>query len=180
MSSTIGGSLYPVLIPNYSDPADIQTALKEYHFGTTTIPTNGSSLTIGVAKNLYDLEVSKAPIDSPVFVGDVTFDSDATITLPAGSVTNSMLAGSIADSKLSTISTPGKVSNSATTADSANTASAIVARDSSGNFVAGTITANLDGNVLGKVTQANGSSVGKIFVQEAEPTGASAGDLWFW
>jgi hypothetical protein len=46
----------------------------------------------------------------------------------------------IADTKLGTISTSGKVSNSATTATNANTASAIVARDSSGNFIAGTLT----------------------------------------
>jgi hypothetical protein len=52
----------------------------------------------------------------------------------------------IADNYLETISTAGKVSNSATTADSANTASAIVARDGSGNFTAGTITADLTGN----------------------------------
>lgn len=61
-------------------------------------------------------------------------------------VTNTMLAGSIADTKLSTIATAGKVSNSATTATSANTASAIVARDASGNFTAGNITASLIGN----------------------------------
>jgi hypothetical protein len=47
----------------------------------------------------------------------------------------------IADSKLATISSSGKVSNSATTATDLNTASAIVARDASGNFSAGTITA---------------------------------------
>jgi hypothetical protein len=52
----------------------------------------------------------------------------------------------LADSNLATISTAGKVSNSATTATSANTASAIVARDGSGNFSAGTITAALTGN----------------------------------
>ena len=67
-------------------------------------------------------------------------------TTDTGTVTNAMLAGSIADSKLSTISTASKVSNSATTATSANTASAIVARDASGNFSAGTITATLSGN----------------------------------
>lgn len=89
--------------------------------------------------------------------------ADRTITLPnvtgtvittgdTGTVTNTMLAGSIADSKLSTISTAGKVSNSATTATNANTASAIVARDASGNFSAGTITATLSGNVTGNVT----------------------------
>lgn len=63
-----------------------------------------------------------------------------------GAILNADLAGSIADTKLSTISTAGKVSNSATTATSANTASAIVARDGSGNFTAGTITAALTGN----------------------------------
>jgi hypothetical protein len=58
----------------------------------------------------------------------------------------------IADTKLATISTAGKVANAATTATNANTASAIVARDASGNFSAGTITANLTGNVTGNVT----------------------------
>ena len=73
-------------------------------------------------------------------------------TTDTGTVTNTMLAGSIADTKLNTISTASKVANSATTATSANTASAIVARDASGNFTAGTITANLTGNVTGNVT----------------------------
>ena len=52
----------------------------------------------------------------------------------------------IDDTYLDTISTAGKVSNSATTATDANTASAIVARDASGNFSAGSITADLTGN----------------------------------
>lgn len=51
-------------------------------------------------------------------------------------------AGTVADSKLATITTVGKVVNSATTATSANTANAIVARDGSGNFSAGTVTAS--------------------------------------
>jgi hypothetical protein len=54
-------------------------------------------------------------------------------------------SAAIADTKLATIATAGKVSNSATTATSSNTVSAIVARDGSGNFSAGTITANLTG-----------------------------------
>lgn len=69
-----------------------------------------------------------------------------------GAILNADLAGSIADSKLSTISTASKVSNSATTATSANTASAIVARDGSGNFTAGTITAALTGTASGNTT----------------------------
>ena len=66
-----------------------------------------------------------------------------------GDVTSVGLATTITalpDSKLATIGTAGKVSNSATTATNANTASAIVARDASGNFTAGTITAALTGN----------------------------------
>jgi hypothetical protein len=79
----------------------------------------------------------------------------AITTGDSGTVTNTMLAGSIADTKLSTISTAGKVSNSATTATNANTASAIVARDASGNFSAGTITASLSGNATTATTAAN-------------------------
>lgn len=86
--------------------------------------------------------------------GDVTgtaqsFDGSAAITIPtaisAGVIVNADInaAAAIADTKLATISTAGKVSNSATTATSANTASAIVARDTNGNFSAGTITADL-------------------------------------
>ena len=94
--------------------------------------------------------------------GTITIQSAAvagtnTITFPAvtgtvittgdtGTVTNTMLTGAIADTKLATISTAGKVANSATTATNANTASAIVARDASGNFSAGTISAALTGN----------------------------------
>jgi hypothetical protein len=54
-------------------------------------------------------------------------------------------ATAITDTYLATISTAGKVSNSATTATNSNGASTIVARDASGNFAAGTITANLSG-----------------------------------
>ena len=66
----------------------------------------------------------------------------------ATSIVNADIAtgAAIVDTKLATISTAGKVSNSATTATNANTVSAIVARDASGNFSAGTITAALTGN----------------------------------
>jgi hypothetical protein len=64
-----------------------------------------------------------------------------------GTITSGTWQGTqITDTYLATISTAGKVSNSATTATNANTASAIVARDASGNFSAGTITAALTGN----------------------------------
>ena len=59
-----------------------------------------------------------------------------------GTIVNADINASagIVDTKLATISTALKVSNSATTATDANTASAIVARDASGNFIAGKAT----------------------------------------
>lgn len=48
--------------------------------------------------------------------------------------------------------TLSNIPNSATTATNSNTPSTIVARDGSGNFSAGTVTANLTGNVTGAVT----------------------------
>jgi hypothetical protein len=84
-------------------------------------------------------------------------------------------SAAIVDTKLATIATALKVSNSATTATSANTASAIVARDASGNFTAGTITAALTG------TASNASKIDNrtVFVQQATPTAIATGDIWF-
>jgi hypothetical protein len=70
--------------------------------------------------------------------------------------------GTIADDKLATITTAGKVANSATTATSANTASTIVARDASGNFSAGTITANLTGSASQNVLKAGDTMTGNL------------------
>ena len=108
--------------------------------GTTDISLGASATTLA----------GLTSVTSTSFVGALTGNAstvtNGVYTTDTGTVTNTMLAGSIADSKLSTISTAGKVANSATTATSSNTASAIVARDSSGNFTAGTITAALSGN----------------------------------
>ena len=103
-------------------------------------------------------------------------------TTDTGTVTSTMItdgtivnadinaSAAIADTKLGTISTASKVSNSPTTATSANTASAIVARDASGNFTAGTVTANLTGNVTGNVTGSSGSTTGNAATATALAT----------
>ena len=103
-------------------------------------------------------------------------------TTDTGTVTSGMIldgtivnadinaSAAIADTKLGTISTASKVSNSATTATSANTASAIVARDASGNFTAGTVTANLTGNVTGNVSGTAGSTTGNAATATALQT----------
>ena len=113
--------------------------------------------------------------------------SDKIITLPditgtvvttgdTGSVTSTMIldgtilnadinaSAAIVDTKLATISTASKVSNSATTATSANTLSAIVARDGSGNFTAGTITAALTGAASSNVLKAGDTMTGVLTV----------------
>jgi hypothetical protein len=84
----------------------------------------------------------------------ITVDSSNIVD---GSIVNADISATaaIADTKLATISTAGKVANSATTATSTNTASTIVARDASGNFSAGTITASLNGNASTVTTNAN-------------------------
>jgi hypothetical protein len=88
------------------------------------------------------------------------------------SITNADIAANaaIVDTKLATIATAGKVSNSATTADSANTASAIVARDASGNFAAGTITAALTGAASANVLKAGDTMTGALL----HPLGTAA------
>lgn len=91
--------------------------------------------------------------------------------IAAGSIVNADINASaaIADTKLATISTAGKVSNSATTATNLNTASAIVARDASGNFTAGTITAALSGNA----STASAWATGRTITLTGDVTGVS-------
>ena len=44
MPETIGGSVFPVKIPLYSDNADIQAAIKYYHYGSSTVPLTESAI----------------------------------------------------------------------------------------------------------------------------------------
>jgi hypothetical protein len=104
----------------------------------------------------------------PNLTGDVTSVGNAT-SIAAGVIVDADINASaaIADTKLATISTAGKVSNSATTATDTNTASAIVARDASGNFSAGTITADLTGNVSGSSGSTTGNAATATALQTA-------------
>lgn len=107
---------------------------------TRTTPISGSSAT----------PVNFSSGTQNVFV---TYPAEKSVNLDAsgnvsalGTISSGTWQGTaIADTYLNTISTAGKVSNSATTATNLNTASTIVARDASGNFSAGTITATLNG-----------------------------------
>ena len=147
---------------------DVQTAIQE--LDDEKLRKDGGTVTgelvIGTTGALAFEGSTNDAFETYIAVVDPT--ADRTITLPnasgtvvlSGSIVNADIASgaAIADSKLATISTAGKVSNSATTATDANTASAIVARDASGNFTAGTITATSfsgSGSSLTSLTAAN-------------------------
>ena len=115
-----------------------------------TLSTTELNYVDGVTSAIQTQLNAKAPSENASFTG--------TFSAPTGTITSAMIAdgtivdgdisssAAIADTKLATIATSGKVSNSATTATASAGNSTIVARDASGNFAAGTITAALSGN----------------------------------
>jgi hypothetical protein len=130
-----------------------------------------------------DLEIVNADVATNAAIA---LSKLATGALPSGITVDSLnivdgtivdadinASAAIADTKLATISTAGKVNNSATTATSANTVSAIVARDASGNFTAGTITAALTGNA----STATKLSSDRTFALTGDITGTVSSDL---
>lgn len=97
---------------------------------------------------------SAATLTTPRNINGVSFNGSANITVTANTP-NTLTRGTYltgADFNGSAASTW------AVDATNLNTASKIVARDASGNFAAGTITANLTGNVTGNVTGNLGGS----------------------
>ena len=143
----------------------IDTANNTFQYSDVQANTFYGALS-GNATTATTLETARTIAISGDVTGTATsFDGSANITISAGITADSIVnadinsAAAIADTKLATISTAGKVSNSATTATNLNTASAIVARDASGNFSAGTITAALSGNATTATTLATGRTI---------------------
>lgn len=130
--------------------------------GTTTflsIGTNGKVLT----SNGTTFSWESLPASGITITDDTTTNATRYLTFTSAT-TGSITGENVASTKLQFNPSTGlltatgfsgsganltSIPNSATTATSANTASAIVARDGSGNFTAGTITANLTGNASG-------------------------------
>jgi hypothetical protein len=164
LTYAIGGT-YPIV------NADIAAAAAIAYSKLATL-TSGN-IVLGSAANVAT---------STAVTGDVTISSTGVTAIAAGVIVNADINASagIVDTKLATIATAGKVSNSATTAASANTASAIVARDASGNFTAGTITAALTGAASSNVLKAGDTMTGVLAVTAgtaALPGIAVSGDL---
>ena len=197
------GGRTPAVGETYTVVIDPDTALEE--IVDVSNYTSGNTLTIargvensgtGVAHSAgaivrhmvtgRDLREANEHIENTTTAHGITL-ANIVKTTDTGTVTSTMItdgtivnadinaSAAIVDTKLATIVTAGKVSNSATTAASANTASAIVARDASNNFVAGTITAALSGNVTGNVTgNLTGNVTGNVSGSSGSTTGNAA------
>ncbi len=125
--------------------------------GTVSLPANTISQSMMSDDSVGTNEIGGSAVtEQKIADGAVTSAKIADGTIVNGDINAS--AG-IVDTKLATISTAGKVSNSATTATNANTASAIVARDASGDFSAGIITASLSGNASTATTLATARNI---------------------
>jgi hypothetical protein len=184
--SQLMGGKTPSSTETYTVVIDPDTALEEivdvktYSSGNTLTIERGKdgSTAVGhsagaVVRHMIigrDLQEANDHIENTTTAHGITL-ANIVQTGSTGTVTSGMIldgtivnadinaSAAIADTKLGTISTAGKVSNSATTATSANTNSAIVARDSSGNFSAGTITANLTGTASTATTATTASAL---------------------
>jgi hypothetical protein len=127
-------------------------------------PATNATYTVGNKTWIYDgttwntynsTSFSAETLPGTTIKSTVTGSSLTSVgTLGSLAVTGTATAGTFSGSGASLTSIP----NSATTATDANTASAIVARDASGNFTAGTITASLTGNVSGSAATVTGAA----------------------
>lgn len=156
VAHTSGSTTFPVFTAIEADEANelvstMTTKGDLLSHGTSTFAR------LGVGTDTYVLKADSAQATGLVWgqvaAGGIATDAVTTAKIQDSAVTSAKIAdgaimnidingsAGIVDTKLATISTASKVSNSATTATDANTASAIVARDASGNFTAGTITA---------------------------------------
>ena len=130
--------------------------------------------TDAATKGYVDSAVSTSPVIT--LAGDLSGSctltnlgsATLTATIAANSVAlgtdttgNYVAAGATSGNGISgSVSSEGGTFTVTSNATNANTASTIVFRDASGNFSAGTISANLTGNVTGNVTGSSGSCTG--------------------
>ena len=125
-----------------------------------TLATDGTLWTVTSATN------RTSQTDQTMRVGALIAAGASTFTTP------------LADSNLATISTPGKIANAATTATDANTPSTLVARDGSGNFSAGAITATtFTGALSGNASTATKLAASQTFALTGDVTGSVSSDL---
>lgn len=135
------------------EPFTIGTGNTISGFGELSAGVNLNSLTT-VKGNLNGVATYASRLETPRRLNGITFDGSADITLRAAT-TNRLIGGDYitgSDFDGSTAITW------AVDASSANIVGKVVARNSAGGFSAGTITADLVGNVTGNVTASSGTS----------------------
>ena len=117
--------------------------------GLSTNEINTLSFSTNAVQRLHILPSGVVIVDEFVLAGVVhnTNSGNLTSSLIVNADIDPLAA--ISDTKLATINTAGKVANSATTATSANVPGTIVLRDTGSEFKAGTIQADVIGNVTG-------------------------------
>ena len=143
-----------------------------------TITLTGAVTGAGTLTNLGSVSIATTNTADPTITlggdlsGSVTLTNLASGTLTATIAANSVAlgtdttgnyvaAGAVSGTGLSgSASAEGATFTVTSNATSANTASTIVARDGSGNFIAGTITANLTGVASSVTSQANSATIG--------------------
>jgi hypothetical protein len=196
-NATINGNLVVNGTTTSIDSTNLQVEDRNIEIGVVSTPSDATANTGGITlKGTTDKTIRWLDAtDSWTFSEHVDIASGKTYKINGTNVLTATALGSgvtgssltsvgtigtgvwqgtaIVDTYLATISTAGKVSNSATTATSANTANSIVARNGSGNFSAGTITAALTGNA----STATKLSSSRTFALTGDITGTVSSDL---
>lgn len=140
------------LLGNLSTGAEFNTG----SHSTTLTTTSATNVTLPIT----GLLANRAYVDSSIGNGTLTLGVSGT---------------GLSGSETFTANQSGGATFTVTSnATNANTASTIVARDASGNFSAGTITANLTGNVTGNASTASAWATGRTFSLTGDVTGSTA------
>lgn len=158
----------------------VQVSSAQIYSAGTGLTLSGTQFSItntGVSANTYG-SASAVPVFAVNAQGQITSVTDTNIAISgsavsgnisgqAGSVANALTAGTF-------LTSAGTYDGSAARtfsvdATSANTASKVVARDASGNFSAGTITATLNGSATsaGSATTVSGGAANQILYQSS-------------
>jgi hypothetical protein len=122
MASESIGSVYPTQIPGYDDAADIQAALKLYHYGSTTVPANeGALVANSVAGHIKALDTRLDSVESTGIGSDysateptspedgfIWVDSDSVVPIIQNPTWQLLQSGSLSGSSLSISSIAGE------------------------------------------------------------------------
>jgi len=162
------------LLGNLSTGAEFNTG----SHSTTLTTTGTTSVTLPTTGTLANQAYVTSTVDSAYVQlrQDYQYSSlTGTPTIGNGTLTLGVSGTGLSGSQTFTANQTGGATFTVTSnATNANTAGTIVARDGSGNFSAGTITANLTGNVTGNASTASAWATGRTLSLTGDVTGTSA------